>query len=236
MFRANKMTTKTSFKTVTETVNFENGPLASVSLKTAIAEAGLRAMESVAINDPIAHVRQYCAYLNDDDEEFKSFLSSLFMSSKNCTRSLTLPTVNAPNTANHVNKAMHVVQTMIFFASPLKSLALNSAPAETPMTERHAVSASHNESRTTDGVNTFRNYYFLTRRRRRRRKKERKKERKKRDAFLVSWLLVRAERVVFIARSEDKQKNERRQQQQQQQQHDRTTHRTDALDSIPTNM
>ena len=190
------MTTKTSFKTVTETVNFENGPLASVSLKTAIAEAGLRAMESVAINDPTAHVRQYCAYLNDDDdddEEFKSFLSSLFMSSKNCTRSLTLPTVNAPNTANHVNKAMHVVQTMIFFASPLKSLALNSAPAETPMTERHAVSASHNESRTTDGVNTFRNYYFLTRRRRRRRrrKKERKKERKKRDAFLVSWLLVR---------------------------------------------
>jgi len=186
------MTTKTSFKTVTETVNFENGPLASVSLKTAIAEAGLRAMESVAINDPIAHVRQYCAYLNDDDEEFNSFLSSLFMSSKNCTRSLTLPTVNAPNTANHVNKAMHVVQTMIFFASPLKSLALNSAPAETPMTERHAVSASHNESRTTDGVNTFRNYYFLTRRRRRRRmSKERKKERKKRDAFLVSWLLVR---------------------------------------------
>ena len=163
MFRANKTTTKTSFKTVTETVNFENGPLASVSLKTAIAEAGLRAMESVAINDPTAHVRQYCAYLNDDDddEEFKSFLSSLFMSSKNCTRSLTLPIVNAPNTANHVNKAMHVVQTMIFFASPLKSLALNSAPAETPMTERHAVSASHNESRTTDGVNTFRNYYFF---------------------------------------------------------------------------
>ena len=39
MFRANKTTTKTSFKTVTETVNFENGPLASVSLKTAIAEA-----------------------------------------------------------------------------------------------------------------------------------------------------------------------------------------------------
>ena len=165
MFRANKTTTKTSFKTVTETVNFENGPLASVSLKTAIAEAGLRAMESVAINDPTAHVRQYCAYLNDDDddddEEFKSFLSSLFMSSKNCTRSLTPPIVNAPNTANHVNKAMHVVQTMIFFASPLKSLALNSAPAETPMTERHAVSASHNESRTTDGVNTFRNYYFF---------------------------------------------------------------------------
>ena len=164
MFRANKTTTKTSFKTVTETVNFENGPLASVSLKTAIAEAGLRAMESVAINDPTAHVRQYCVYLNDDDdddEEFKSFLSSLFMSSKNCTRSLTPPIVNAPNTANHVNKAMHVVQTMIFFASPLKSLALNSAPAETPMTERHAVSASHNESRTTDGVNTFRNYYYF---------------------------------------------------------------------------
>ena len=235
MFRANKMTTKTSFKTVTETVNFENGPLASVSLKTAIAEAGLRAMESVAINDPIAHVRQYCAYLNDDDEEFNSFLSSLFMSSKNCTRSLTLPTVNAPNTANHVNKAMHVVQTMIFFASPLKSLALNSAPAETPMTERHAVSASHNESRTTDGVNTFRNYYFLTRRRRRR-KKERKKERRgMRFSSVGCWC---AERVVVIARSEDKQKNERRQQQQQQQQqqHDRTTLRTDALDSIPTNM
>jgi hypothetical protein len=72
MFKANKTTTKTSFKTVTETTNFENGPLASVSLKTAIAEAGLRAIDSVAINDPTAHARKYFRRRRKNEESSSS--------------------------------------------------------------------------------------------------------------------------------------------------------------------
>jgi hypothetical protein len=72
MFKANKTTTKTSFKTVTEMTNFENGPLASVSLKTAIAEAGLRAIDNVAINDPTAHARKYRRFCRRNKEESSS--------------------------------------------------------------------------------------------------------------------------------------------------------------------
>jgi hypothetical protein len=162
MFKANKTTTKTSFKTVTETTNFENGPLASVSLKTAIAEAGLRAIDNVAINDPTAHARKYFRRRRKKEESSSSPPSSSesfrFISSKNSTRSETFPTVNAVKTVIHVNKAIEIVQTIIFLASPLRSLALNSAPADTPMTDKHALSTNHKDSRTTKGVSTFKNY------------------------------------------------------------------------------
>ena len=161
MFKANKTTTKTSFKTVTETTIFANGPLASVSLKTAIADAGLRAIDNVAINDPTAHARKVYPYLHETDASPALIAPRLLLppSSKNCTRSDTPPTVNAVKTVNHVNTAMLIVQTMIFFAfCPLKSLALNSAPAESPMTDKHALSTNHNDSRTNRGVNRFKNY------------------------------------------------------------------------------
>ena len=162
MFKANKTTTKTSFKTVTETTIFANGPLASVSLKTAIADAGLRAIDNVAINDPTAHARKVYPYLHETDASPAPKVVPLLLlppSSKNCTRSDTPPTVNAVKTVNHVNTAMLIVQTMIFFAfCPLKSLALNSAPAESPMTDKHALSTNHNDSRTNRGVNRFKNY------------------------------------------------------------------------------